>query len=156
MACGAAFGVRLLCFGLLLSCTFCFTVVTVAQAQSADKKSLWKAVPFAIVKFNEEAPQSWNLYHTEKRGLLLCRLWKRYMLIDLNEEEVFDIDPQKIKQQGDDIEWSLSETPDQPIEISEWKTRGVGSLERVRFRFGKNGHFLELQIPLRPDGKSLY
>ena len=140
-------------------CLFCALLALIAvvmQAQQSDKKSLWKAVPFAIVKFNEEAPQSWNLYHSEKRGLLLVRLWKRYMLIDLNEEEVYDIDPQKIKQQGDDIEWNLSEAPDQPIEISEWKTRGVGNLERVRFRFGKNGHFLELQIPLRPDGKSLY
>ena len=26
---------------------------------------------FAIVKFNDEAPKSWNIYHTEKKGLLL-------------------------------------------------------------------------------------
>lgn len=156
MSPGTGWGVREFCSRVLWSCLLLLLAIAVVRAQQTDKKSLWKAVPFAIVKFNEEAPQSWNLYHTEKRGLLLCRLWKRYMLIDLNEEEVYDIDPQKIKQQGDDIEWSLTETPDQPIEISEWKTRGVGNLERVRFRFGKKGHFLELQIPLRPDGKSLY
>jgi len=156
MSPGAGFGVRELCSRVFLFWSLLMLATPAVRAQSPDKKSLWKAVPFAIVKFNEEAPQSWNLYHTEKRGLLLCRLWKRYVLIDLNEEEVYDIDPQKIKQQGEDIEWSLSETPNQPIEISEWKTRGVGNLERIRFRFGKKGHFLELQIPLRPDGKSLY
>lgn len=156
MRSGAGSGVREVFPRVLLLCLLLALTAVVVPAQQNDKKSLWKAVPFAIVKFNEEAPQSWNLYHSEKRGLLLFRLWKRYMLIDLNEEEVYDIDPQKIKQQGDDLEWNLSETPDQPIEISEWKTRGVGNVERVRFRFGKNGHFLELQIPLRPDGKSLY
>ena len=156
MECAAGSGGRELFSRIFFFCSLLALTAGAMQAQQTDKRSLWKAVPFAIVKFNEEAPQSWNLYHSEKRGLLLFRLWKRYMLIDLNEEEVFDIDPQKIKQQGDDIEWNLSETPDQPIEISEWKTRGVGNLERIRFRFGKNGHFLELQIPLRPDGKSLY
>lgn len=153
---GPAVGVRELCSRVLGFWALSFAIVTVAQAQSTDKKSLWKSVPFAILKFNEEAPNSWSLYHTEKRGVLLVRLWKRYMLINLNDEEVFDIDPQKIKPQGGDLEWSLSETPDQPIEISEWKQRNVGSVERIRFRFGKNGHFFEMQIPLRPDGKSLY
>src|SRR2546422_8420437 len=45
-------------------------------------RSLWKPVAFAIVKFNDEAPKSWNIYHTEKKGLLLVHLWKRYLLVD--------------------------------------------------------------------------
>ena len=147
---------RELCSRFLFFCVLSFAFAAIAQAQSPDKKSLWKPVEFAIVKFNEEAPNSWNLYHTEKRGFLLVRLWKRYMLLDLNEEEVYDIDPHKIKTQGDGLEWNLAEAPDQPIEISEWKSRNVGNVERIRFRFGKNGHFFEMQIPLRPDGKSLY
>jgi hypothetical protein len=36
----------------------------------AGEKTLWKPVAFAIFKFNGEAPKSWNLYHTEKRGHL--------------------------------------------------------------------------------------
>jgi len=42
--------------------------------QSTEKKALWKSVEFAIVKFNDEAPKSWNIYHTEKKGLLLVHL----------------------------------------------------------------------------------
>ena len=147
---------RELCSRIVGLCALACALVAVAQAQSTEKQSLWKAVPFAIVKFNDEAPASWNIYHTEKRGLLLVRLWKRYMLINLHDEEVFDIDPQTVKQLGDNVEWSLSDAPDQPVEISEWKQRDVGSLQRIRFRFGKDGHFLEMQIPLRPDGKPLY
>jgi hypothetical protein len=127
-----------------------------ARAQAVDKKSLWKAVPFAIVKFNDDAPKSWNMYHSEKKGLLLLHLWKRYLLLDIKEEEAFEIDPQTVKSVGDDVEWSLTDKPAEPIETPEWKTRDLGQLERIRFRLGKNGYILELQIPLLPTGKPVY
>ena len=138
---------------------FCFVVVILgavrAQAPS-EKKILWKPVPFAIVRYNDEAPASWNLYHAEKSGLLLLRLWKRYLLIDRAEQEVYDIDPQRVTPQGENVELSTSDQPNDPVEISEWKQRDVGSMQRVRFRFGKAGHFLDLQLPMLPNGKPAY
>jgi len=127
-----------------------------AQTQPGGKKFLWKPVEFAIVKFNEEAPKSWNIYATEKKGVLLVRLWKRYLLVDLKEQEAYEIDPQKVKPIGDSIEWSLADKPDQPLETPEWKARDVGGMERVRFRLGKDGYFLDLQIPLKPNGQTAY
>lgn len=88
--------------------------------------------------------------------MILVRLWKRYLLVNLQEEEVYDIDPQKISMQGENVEWSMSAVPETPIDIAEWRQRDIGQLERIRFRFGKDGHFLELQLPLRPDGKTAY
>ena len=138
---------------------FCFVAIIVgsvwAQAPS-ERGILWKPVPFAIVRYNDEAPASWNLYHTEKSGLLLLRLWKRYLLIDRAEQEVYDIDPQKVTPQGENVELSTSDQPNDPVEISEWKQRDVGSMQRVRFRFGKAGHFLDLQLPMLPNGKPAY
>jgi hypothetical protein len=129
---------------------------TLPQAAPSEKKAVWKPVEFAIVRFNDEAPQSWNIYHTEKRGVLLLKLWKRYLLLDMKEEEVYEIDPQTVKPQGDNVEWSMSDLPSDSIEISEWKSRNVGLVQRVRFRFGKNGHFLEIQLPLKPNGTPAY
>lgn len=126
------------------------------QASSPDKKSVWKSVEFAIVRFNDEAPQTWNIYHTEKRGILLVKLWKRYLLVDIKEQEVYEVDPQTVKPRGDSVEWSMSDLPSEPIETSEWKERDVGPVERIRFRFGKTGHFLDIQLPLKPDGKPAY
>jgi len=117
---------------------------------------VWKSVPFAILKYNDAAPKSWGMYHAEKRGMLLIRLWKRYLLINLKEQEVFDIDPLTVKQTGENVEWTVPDSPENPVEVSEWKQRDVGGVERIRFRFGKDGHFFEMQIPLRPDGKPLY
>jgi hypothetical protein len=128
----------------------------VRAQQSSGKKLLWKSVQFAIVKFNDEAPKSWNIYHTEKKGLLLVHLWKRYLLVDLKEQEAYEIDPQTVKPAGDNVEWSLADKPEEPLETPEWKARDVGGMERIRFRLGKNGYFLDLQIPLKVNGQPLY
>jgi hypothetical protein len=126
------------------------------RAQSSEKKLLWKSVAFAIVKFNDEAPKSWNIYHTEKKGLLLVHLWKRYLLVDMKEQEAYEIDPQTVKPHGEDVEWSLADKPDQPIETPEWKVRDLRSMQLVKFRLGKDGHVLEMQLPLLVNGKPAY
>ena len=131
-------------------------IVGSTPTQSADNKQAWKPVAFAIVRFNDEAPKSWNIYHGEKRGVLLVRIWKRYMLIDVKQQEVYDLDPQKVKPQGEDVEWSTADLPEQPVETSEWKIRDVGPMQRVRFRFGKDGSFLDIQLPLLRNGKPAY
>jgi hypothetical protein len=134
---------------LFLSC--------LAAAQTAPpQKVTWKSVQFAIVRFNDEAPNSWSIYHSEKKGILLVRLWKRYMLVKIADEEVYDIDPQKITVHGDSAEWSYADIPDKPVEIVEWKERNIGSMQRVTFRFGKTGHTLELQIPLGLNREPIY
>ena len=125
-------------------------------AVAAGEKSIWKPVQFAIVRYNDDAPASWNIYHGEKRGVLLVRLWKRYMLVNVQDQEVYDIDPDKVKAQGENVEWSQSDTPEQPIETTEWKVRDVGPVRRVKFRFGKSGNFLDIQLPLLANGKPAY
>jgi hypothetical protein len=141
------------CVKATLVLLFCGTL---ACAQTPSQKQLWKSVEFAIVKFNDEAPKSWNIYHTEKKGLLLVHLWKRYLLVDLKEQEAYEIDPQTVKPAGENVEWSLTDKPEEPLETPEWKARDVGGMERIRFRLGKNGYFLDLQIPLKVNGQSLY
>lgn len=138
---------------LLLLVLACFSF---PQSDKSAAKKTWKPVPFAIVKFNDEAPKSWNLYFGGKRGLLLVRVWKRYLLVDTNEQQAFDIDPQQISTEGENVQWSQASLPDTPLDTAEWKGRNVGPVYRVRFRLSKEGHFLELQIPLRPDGKPAY
>ena len=122
----------------------------------SGEKIVWKPVKFAILRFNDDAPASWNMYHGEKRGVLLVRLWKRYMLVDVNEQEVYEVDPTTVKAQGENVEWSPSDVPNQPVETSEWKVRDVGPMERVRFRFGKNGSYLDIQLPMLANRKPAY
>jgi hypothetical protein len=142
----------------LLAAILLLSLCKFAPAQTAAPlpKLIWKSVEFAIVKFNDAAPNSWNMYHTDRKGVLLVRLSKRYLLVNVQDEEVYDIDPQTVLVKGDTVEWSYSDKPPKPIDIVEWTDRNVGRMQRIRFRLSKNGHMLELQIPLDPVGKPLY
>jgi hypothetical protein len=148
--------IRSLCAVIAIFSSAICTLPLQAQSQSNEKKAIWKSVEFAIVKFNDQAPKSWNIYHTEKKGLLLVQLWKRYLLVDVKQQEVYEIDPQTVKPQGDTVEWSLADKPEQPIETPDWKTKDLRSMELVKFRLGKDGHFLEMQLPLLINGKPVY
>ncbi|HXY01870.1 MAG TPA: hypothetical protein VEI54_13180 [Candidatus Limnocylindrales bacterium] len=131
--------------------------VALASPQTQPARKLtWHPLEFAILKFNDDAPKSWNIYHSDKKGVLLVRLWKRYLLINVSDQEVYDIDPEKIRPVGDSVEWSYADLPEKPIETPDWIERNLGQLERVRFRLGKNGHYLELQLPLGPNGRPIY
>ena len=135
----------------------CLSCAIFARAQNeAARKYTWKPLEFAILRFNDEAPNSWNIYHCEKKGLLLVRLWKRYLFIDVEEEEVYDLDPQKLTFQGETVSWSFADLPDKPIHTPDWTDRNVGRMQRLRFRLGKDGHYLELQLPFDVNGRPMY
>ena len=116
----------------------------------------WKTVPFAIVRYNDDAPKSWNVYHGEKKGVYLVRLWKRYLLINTADQSAYEIDPNKVKVDGESAELNSADLPSDPIETAEWKSRDSGPVVRHRFRFGQTGNFMELQIPLLANGKPAY
>ena len=132
------------------------TAVLPAQKAGQAGVTQWKTVPFAIVRYNDEAPKSWNVYHSDKKGIYLVRLWKRYLVVDTTLQSAFEIDPAKIKVEGDNAELSTSDIPADPIETTQWKSRDAGPVVRHRFRFGQDGNFVELQIPLLVNGKPAY
>jgi hypothetical protein len=147
-------GHRGVIFSTVLLCVLA-GIATGTRAATGEKV-VWKPVEFAIVRYNDDAPASWNMYHGEKKGLLLLRLWRRYLLVNVQEQEVYELDPDKVKVTGENVEWSPSDLPTDPIETSEWKTRDVGPMRRVKFRFGKTGNFLDIQLPLLINGKPAY
>ncbi len=142
---------RLVILGLFL--VFCTTQSLIAQQSS---KQQWKTLPFAIVRYNDDAPKSWNVYRGEHKGIYLVRLWKRYLLVDTDSQNVFEIDPEKVKVQGENAELAAQDIPADPLETSEWRTKNAGPVLRHRFRFGKSGNFMELQIPVLPNGRPAY
>jgi hypothetical protein len=147
-------GHRGVIFSTVLLCVLA-GIATGTRAATGEKV-VWKPVEFAIVRYNDDAPASWNMYHGEKKGLLLLRLWRRYLLVNVQEQEVYELDPDKVKVTGENVEWLPSDLPTDPIETSEWKTRDVGPMRRVKFRFGKTGNFLDIQLPLLINGKPAY
>ena len=132
-----------------------FLSATGLTAQKSGTQQ-WKTLPFAIVRYNDDAPKSWNVYRGDHKGTYLVRLWKRYLLIDTDSQNVFEIDPGKVRVADDNVELAVADIPAEPIETSEWKTKNSGPVLRHRFRFGPSGNFMELQIPVMPNGRPAY
>src|ERR1700684_582496 len=65
------------------------------RAPASGEKLTWKPVDFAIVRYNDDAPASWNMYHGEKKGLLLIRLWRRDLVLNIQDQEVYALAPPK-------------------------------------------------------------
>jgi hypothetical protein len=144
-------------FRLTAAAVFSLVAIVPLFAQTeAPRKTTWSQFPFAIVKFNEDAPKSWNLYKSERKGFLLLRLWKRYLLLNVSDEEVYDLDPKTLIVNGTTVDWSFSDLPKKTLDTPDWKERNIGGLQRVRFRLGKDGHFLELQLPFDVNGRPMY
>lgn len=131
--------------------------VLALPASSATDKLIWKPLDQIILRVDGKAPQFWNAYRAAKKdNWILLKLWRRYLLVDLKEGAVYDLDPQKLRSDGANLEWLESEKPAEPILISDWNTRDVGPAYRIRFRFGADGRVLDMQLPHRPDRRSLY
>ncbi len=131
-------------------------LLSAVRVSAADKVT-WKPINQAILQLNGKAPKTWNVYRAEKRdGWILVKLWRRYLLIDEREQAVYDLDPQKLKAKGDELEWSESDKPAKPIETSGWNTRNIGPARRIRFKLGSDGGVLEVQVPQKPDLRPFY
>ena len=131
-------------------------LVCALYANAADRV-MWKPIDQVILQLNGKAPKTWNVYRAEKRdGWVLVKLWRRYLLIDEREQAVYDLDPQKLKAKGEELEWSETDKPAKAIEISEWSTRNIGPARRIRFKFGSDGGVLEVQVPQKRDLRPFY
>jgi hypothetical protein len=118
----------------------------------AGNTIIWKPLGQAILMLDGKPPKTWNAYGAAKHDhWILVLLWQRYLLLDLREQAVYDLDPQKLKPKGETLEWSETDKPAEPIAITDWETRDVGPTRRIRFKFGKSGNLFEIQVPLRPD-----
>lgn len=118
---------------------------------------IWKPLGQAILTLDGKPPKTWNAYHAAKHDhWVLIKLWRRYLLLDLREQAVYDLDPQKLKPAGETLVWSEADRPAEPIAITDWDTRDVGPMRRIRFKFGKSGNLLEIQVPVRPDLRPFY
>jgi len=100
--------------------------------------------------------QSWNIYHANKHGVLLVKLWKRYLLVNIAEQQVFDIDPARSKRREDNVMWSASDLPAEPLEIADWKDRNVAPSNASASASGKRDTFSSFNFPCAPTERLLF
>jgi hypothetical protein len=136
----------------------CAALFLLAVSVAAQEKITFKRLTAAILKIDGKQVKVWDIYEAEKHGrTLLLQLGRRYLLLDIKEREILEIDPSAIagKPKGDLILTRTAER-EKSIASDEWSVRNVGPALAIKVLFTAEGRLLELQVPLRPDERRVW
>jgi hypothetical protein len=119
-----------------------------AHTVPAADKIEWKPVPAALLRVDDRPPATWNLYTADKKNdRLLIQLGGRYLFVDTNRRQVYELDPAKLDHKGDSIIWLESDRPADSLAESAWITHDVGEAYRIHFRLDTEGRVFDIDIP---------
>jgi hypothetical protein len=126
------------------------------DSRAADK-IVWKPIPQVVLRIDEQAPKIWNVYRTGKKAdPLLLQIGARMLVIYIHNQEVYEIQPERVGHKGVNLLWGEVDKPEKPVPTSDWSTRDVGSAWRIRVKLAAEGRLVDLQIPQLPDLRGLY
>lgn len=145
---------------------------------SAAEKIIFKPVQLAVLKIDNRPARIWDVYIVkEKKNLILVRLGVRYLLLDTAEKEVYEVAPEAFQRKGDALIWEdkekiatetpreqkKEESPEQPQKVlkkllpsEDWVNRDAGTAQIIRVKLSEEGRVIDVQLPIRPDLRTLY
>ena len=140
----AAFSLAL-CFASIM--LFASTFLP-AAASAAEKTVVWKPVKEALLRVDDQPVKTWNVYLEGKKGdPLLLQMGNRFLLIQVHERKIFDLDPAKVEHKGTELRWDSAALPAEPLATSDWIIRDVGFAYRIGARLVAENHLLDVQLP---------
>jgi len=123
----------------------------------AAEKIVWKPLDRVLLKVDEKPARIWSVYHVDKKdNLLLVALGRRYLLLDIREHQIYELDPAKLERRDKDLLWLEADRPAKPLPTDDWTVRDVGPARRIRAKLASEGRVLEVQVPIQPDLRHFY
>src|SRR6266566_4650118 len=131
--------------------TFILALLSITAAATA-KPLLWKAASNAFLHVNDQPIKEWDAFQIEKKNdRFLVQLGERFLLVDVQQKQVFELVPAMIEHSGSDILWDPMNRPEKPLATSNWLVRNVGAALRLQVRLAAADHTLDRQLPHRPS-----
>ena len=134
-----------------------FAIVLALLAIAAAPRSIaaplvWKPVVNAFLRVNDQGLKEWSVFQIEKKNdRFLVQLADRFLLVDAQQKQVFELVPAKVGRSGPDVLWDPADKPAKPLATSAWLVRDVGLAERIRMRLDAEDRTLDLQVPHPPS-----
>jgi hypothetical protein len=129
---------------LLASLLLAFT----AGALAATKPIVWKPARNAFLHVNDQPVKDWDAFEIEKKSdRYLLKLEGKYLFLDTQQKNVFELSENTLQRQGSDLLWDPDTLPEKPMGTSNWIVRDVGLALRIRFHLNQDGRDIDLQIP---------
>jgi hypothetical protein len=154
-----------------------------ASASTGDERPerlTFKQEEFAVFSIDQRPARQWRILRHERRDhLLLVEIGWRYLLVDAEEKEVFELDPESFIRRKGELEWEDAEglvaSPPrwaalerrraagestrrwpQRLPSDEWTVRDIGTAWMVRFRLSAEGRTFELLLRHGRQRRRLY
>jgi hypothetical protein len=156
-------------------------LATAAAAQSPRAEKLtFRQEAWAIFNIDQRPAREWRvLRHPRRDHLLLVEIGWRYLLVDAQEREVFELDPQNFVKREREMDWEdadglVAEPPrwaelerrraagehtarwPERLRTDEWTVRDIGNAWMVRFRLAAEGRTFELLLRHGRQQRRLY
>ena len=123
-----------------------------ASAFAKDKPLAFKSIENALLRVNDAPPKDWEVYRTGKKNEpLLLQIGNRFLLLEINQHQVFELDPAKIEHKTGELLWSPSDRPDKPLATSEWTVDDIGAAFVVKVKLQSENALVDLQLPHPPN-----
>jgi len=108
----------------------------------------WIPAERAMLRVDDQAVKEWDVFQVEKKNdRFLVQLGGRFLLVDAQQQQVFELDPKTLERKGSDLLWDPEDRPEKPLATSDWVVRDVGTAFRIRVRLDAEGRVLDLQLP---------
>lgn len=128
--------------------------VCVVAAQGADAL-VWKPVLLSLLSVDDRPVRLWKVYQPDKKpALVMVQIGLRYLFIDVEAREVYEVAPQRYTRKGDDLLGPAPGPKDDSAKLlptADWMVRPAGRVMRVRMKLTDEGRVLEVQLPYVPD-----
>src|ERR1700687_377732 len=113
---------------------FILAILSITAAAPA-KPLVWKAASNAFLHVNDQPIKEWDAFQIEKKlDRFLVQLGERFLLVDAQQKQVFEIVPATIEHSGSDLLWNPANRPPKSLATSNWLVRNVGEALRIKVR----------------------
>jgi hypothetical protein len=72
---------------------------------------------------------------------------KRFLLIQIHERQIFEIDPGKVQRKTDELLLDPSNHPAQPLATTDWDANDSEAVYRFRAKISAEDRLLDIQLP---------
>ena len=134
-------------FAALAAAAFLLLAAVAALPASATPLT-WIPAQRAMLRVDDQAVKEWDVFQVEKKNdRFLVQLGGRFLLLNAQQQQVFELDPATLQRKGSDLLWDPQDRPEKPLATSDWLVRDVGTAFRIRVRLEAEGRVLDLQLP---------
>ena len=115
------------------------------ETLAKSKPVSWKTIDDALLRVNDVAVKDWSVYQAgKKRDPLLLQIGNRFLLIEIHEQQLFELEASKIERKPEELRFDPSDRPANPLATSDWMESDIGAgLPEISAKIDSEGRVLD-------------